>query len=85
MRRPTSVLASAIGLPLLLAGCGDAAVPPSGPGTQATQAPAARVSALAASLVKFQIRDRAANASFISVDPPGCVETFVFVFGSNRR
>jgi hypothetical protein len=82
MPRTTTVLAAAIGLPLLLAACGDDAVPPSGPGTQATQASAARVPALAANHVKFQIRDRAANASFLTVDPSGCVETFVFVFGA---
>ena len=31
---------------------------------------------------RLAIKDRAANASFSSVDPTGCVETFVFVFGS---
>ena len=83
MRRPTSLLVAAIGFPLLLAACGDAAVPASGP-TAETTAPAARVSALRASHLRFQIKDRAANASFSSVDPSGCVETFVFVFGSNE-
>jgi hypothetical protein len=40
------------------------------------------VSPLAASHFRFRIKDRAANASFSSVDPSGCVETFVFVFGA---
>jgi hypothetical protein len=83
MLRHPSMLTAALGLPLLLASCDDAA-PPSGPGAQATRAPAARESALAANHLKYQIRDRAANASFSSVDQSGCVETFVFVFGSNE-
>src|SRR6476659_2697607 len=83
MRRPTSLLVAAIGFPLLLAACGDAAVPPSEPRSETT-APASRVSARAANHLRFQIKDRAANASFSSVDPSGCVETFVFVFGSNE-
>ena len=83
MRRPTSLLVAAISFPLLLAACGDAAVPPSGP-TAETTAPASRVSARAANRLRFQIKDRAANASFSIVDPSGCVETFVFVFGSNE-
>jgi hypothetical protein len=83
MRRSTSLLVAAIGFPLLLAACGDAAVPPSEPRAETT-APASRVSAGAANHLRFQIRDRAANASFSSVDPSGCVETFVFVFGSNE-
>ena len=83
MRRPQSLLVAAIGFPLLLAACGDAAVPPSGPPAE-TSAPASRVSARAASHFRFQIKDRAANASFSRVDPSGCVETFVFVFGSNE-
>ena len=82
MHRPTSLLAAAIGFPLLLAACDDA-VPSSGPTTETT-APAARVSARAANRLRFQIKDRAANASFSSVDASGCVETFVFVFGSNE-
>ena len=84
MRRPTSLLVAAIGFPLLLAACGDDAVPPSGPGGEARAASVARVSARAASRLRFRIKDRAANASFSSVDPSGCVETFVFVFGSNE-
>ena len=83
MRRPTSLLVAAIGFPLLLAACGDAAVPPSEPRAETT-APASRMSARAANHLRFQIKDRAANASFSSVDPSGCVETFVFVFGSNE-
>ena len=83
MRRPTHLLVAAIGFPLLLAACGDAAVPPSGP-TAETTAPTSRVSARAANRLRFQIKDRAANASFSIVDPSGCVETFVFVFGSNE-
>jgi hypothetical protein len=83
MRRSTSLLVATIGFPLLLAACDDAAVPASGP-TAETATAAARVSALAASHLRFQIKDRAANASFSSVDPSGCVETFVFVFGSNE-
>ena len=43
-----------------------------------------RVSANAPSHFKLTIKDRAANASFSSIDPSGCVETFVFVFGSNE-
>jgi len=83
LRRSTSLLVAAIGFPLLLAACGDAAVPPSEPRAETT-APALRVSAGAANHLRLQIRDRAANASFSSVDPSGCVETFVFVFGSNE-
>ena len=75
---------AAIGLPLLLAGCGDDAVPPSAPASDAAPQAAARVSALKADRIRFQIRDQAANASFISLDPSGCVETFVFVFGAQE-
>lgn len=83
MSRLTSPLVAALTLPLLLASCGDTA-PPSAPATQTAGSPAMRVSTLAASHLKYQIRDRAANASFSSVDQSGCVETFVFVFGSNE-
>jgi hypothetical protein len=83
MPRPASLLVAAIGFPLLLAACGDDAVPPSGPGAETTPS-AARVSARAADHLRFQIKDRAANASFSTLDPSGCVETFVFVFGSNE-
>ena len=83
MSRPMSLLVATIGFPLLLAGCDDAAEVPSGPKTE-TPASAARASARAASHFRFQIKDRAANASFSIVDPSGCVETFVFVFGSNE-
>ena len=83
MPRSASLLVSAIAFPLLLAACDDDAVPPSEPGAEST-APALRVSAKAASHLRFQIKDRAANASFSSLDPSGCVETFVFVFGSNE-
>ncbi|HKT59027.1 MAG TPA: hypothetical protein VJQ46_03190 [Gemmatimonadales bacterium] len=72
-----------IGFPLLLAACGDEPVPPSAPRAEIT-APALRVTAQAANHLRLQIKDRAANASFSSVDPSGCVETFVFVFGSNE-
>ncbi|HYC33470.1 MAG TPA: hypothetical protein VEB59_14375 [Gemmatimonadales bacterium] len=81
MPRTTSLLAAAIGLPLLLAGCGDDAVPPSGPRAE-TPAPAARVAAKAMSQARYQVKDRAANATFSTLDPSGCVETTVFVFGS---
>ena len=81
MPRPLSLLLVATGFSLLLAGCGDDTVPPSEPGSVA-MAPATRAQARAASHFRFQIKDRAANASFSSVDPSGCVETFVFVFGS---
>jgi hypothetical protein len=83
MSRPVSLLVAAIGFPLLLAACGDDTVPPSGPKAE-TPAPALRAAARAANRVSFRIKDRAANASFSSVDPSGCVETFVFVFGSNE-
>jgi hypothetical protein len=83
MPRPASLLVAAIGFPLLLAACGDDTVPPSGPRAETT-APASRVTAQAANHLRFQIKDRAANASFSSVDPSGCVETFVFIFGSNE-
>jgi hypothetical protein len=43
-----------------------------------------RAAARGASHLRFQIKDRAANASFSSLDRSGCVETFVFVFGSNE-
>ena len=81
MSRPTSLLLAAIGVPLMLAACDDAAEP-AGESTAETMAPAARVSSRATSLFRLQIKDRAANASFSSVDQSGCVETFVFVFGS---
>jgi hypothetical protein len=81
MPRSTPLLAAAIGFPLLLAACGDDAVPPSAPKAE-TASPALRRSAQAVSHFRLQIKDRAANASFSSVDPSGCVETFVFVFGS---
>jgi hypothetical protein len=83
MPRSMSLLVATIGFPLLLAGCDDAAEVPSGPKAE-NPASTARVSARAASHFRFQIKDRAANASFSSVDPSGCVETFVFVFGSNE-
>jgi hypothetical protein len=83
MSRSTSLLVSAIGFPLLLAACGDAGDPPSGPAAR-TPASASRVSGRAASHLRLQIKDRAANASFSSVDQSGCVETFVFVFGSKE-
>jgi len=83
MPRPLSLLVATIGFPFLLAGCDDAAEVPSGPKAE-NPASTARVSARAASHFRFQIKDRAANASFSSVDPSGCVETFVFVFGSNE-
>jgi hypothetical protein len=83
MPRSMSLLVATIGFPLLLAGCDDAAEVPSGPKAENPASPA-RVSARAASHFRFQIKDRAANASFSSVDPSGCVETFVFVFGSNE-
>ena len=84
MSRPGSLLAAAIGFPLVLAACGDDTVPPSGPGAEVASAPAVRASARATSRFRFQVKDRAANASFSSLDPSGCVETFVFVFGSNE-
>ena len=83
MSRSTFLLVAAMGFPLLLAACGDDAVPPSAPGA-GTPAPALRGTARAANRLRFQVKDRAANASFSSVDPSGCVETFVFVFGSNE-
>lgn len=83
MSRSTSLLVSAIGFPLLLAACGDAGEPPSGP-TAKTPVSASRVSGRAASHLRLQIKDRAANASFSRVDQSGCVETFVFVFGSKE-
>lgn len=83
MPRCTSLLVAAIGVALPLAACGDAAVPPSGPRSE-TAAPGLRVLRRAASHLRFQVKDRAANATFRSVDPSGCVETTVFVFGSNE-
>jgi hypothetical protein len=83
MPRPASLLVAVLGFPLLLAACGDDDAPPSGPGAE-PRAPALRVSAKAGSHFKLQIKDRAANASFSSLDASGCVETFVFVFGSNE-
>jgi hypothetical protein len=77
-------LVAAIGLPLFLAGCGEDTTPPSAPGAEAAPKAAARVSASKVDHTRFQIRDRAANAAFISLDPSGCVETFVFVFGAQE-
>jgi hypothetical protein len=84
MPRPAFLLVTTIGFPLLLAACGDDAVPPSEPEAAAAPASATRMSARAGSHLRFQIKDRGANASFSRVDPSGCVETFVFVFGSNE-
>ena len=83
MPRIGPLLVAAIGLPLLLAACGEDAVPASGPGAEPASA-AARVSALRSSHLRYQIKDRAANASFSSLDPSGCVETFLFVFGADE-
>jgi hypothetical protein len=83
MPRSASLLVTAIGFPLLLAACSDDALPPSEPQAAST-ATASRTSARVAGRLAYQIKDRAANASFSSVDPSGCVETFVFVFGSNE-
>jgi hypothetical protein len=83
MHRPTSLLVAAIGVPLLLAACDDTALPPSEP-RAATTAPALRVSPRTAGHFRLQIKDRAASATFRSVDQSGCVETTVFVFGSNE-
>jgi hypothetical protein len=83
MPRSASLRLAAIGFPLLLAACGDDALPPSEP-QAASAAAASRTSARVASQLRYQIKDRAANASFSSVDPSGCVETFVFVFGSTE-
>ncbi len=83
MPRRASLLVATIGLPLLLAGCDDDAAPPSGPRSESA-APGLWVSARGASHLRFQIKDRAANASFGSIDPSGCVETFVFVFGAQE-
>ena len=90
MLRMTPVLPSlagviaAIGLPLILAGCGEDTAPPSAPVAETAPKAAARGSALKADRIRFQIRDRAANAGFLSVDPSGCVETFLFVFGAQE-
>jgi hypothetical protein len=78
-----SLQVAAIGFPLLLAACDGDAVPPSGPRVD-TPAAASGASAQVAGNLRFQIKDQAANASFSSLDPSGCVETFVFVFGSNE-
>ena len=81
MPRSKSLLVAAIGFPLMLAACDDAAEAPSGP-TAKTASAAPRTSARKAEHFRLQIKDRAANVSFSSVDQSGCVETFVFVFGS---
>ena len=83
MPRSASRRVAAVGLTLMLAACDDAATPPSGTPAETT-APALRVSARSASHLRLQIKDRAANATFRTVDPSGCVETTVFVFGSNE-
>ena len=59
-------------------------MPPSGPRTELASGPGARVAAKAVDRFRVQIRDRAANALFVSVDPSGCVETTVFVFGAEE-
>ena len=90
MRRPLTTLPSlaglvaAIGIPLFVAGCGEGTTPPSAPASETAPVAAARASALKADRIRFQVRDQAANASFISIDPSGCVETFVFVFGAQE-
>jgi hypothetical protein len=83
MPRSTSLLLATLGFSLLLAACGDDAVPPSAPKAESA-APALRATARTGSHTRFEIKDRAANASFSSQDPSGCVATFVFVFGSNE-
>ena len=83
MLRTTTLLAAIFGLPLVVAGCGDDAEAPSAPRAESPVS-AARASARAADHVRFQVKDRAANATFISLDPTGCVETTVFVFGSQE-
>ena len=77
-------LVAAIGFPLFLAGCGEDTVPPSGPGTEPAPGSAMRVSATAVDRSRFQVRDRAADSFLRQLDPSGCVETFVFVFGAEE-
>lgn len=73
-----------ISLPLLLAGCAEDTSPPSGPITEPTQVRAARASATAVERIRFQIREAAVTADFSSIDPSGCLETFVSVFGAEQ-
>jgi hypothetical protein len=80
----THHLVAAIGLPLLLAGCGEGTAPPSGPGIEPTSGRAARVSATAVDRFRVQIREVGANAFFSSFDPSGCVETFTTVLGAEQ-
>ena len=79
-----SRLVSGIGLPLLLAACGEDSAPPSEPGKERTQGRGADVSATAVDRSRSEIRQTGANAVFSSIDPSGCVETFVFVLGAEQ-
>jgi hypothetical protein len=80
----THHLVAAIGLPFLLAGCGEDSAPPSGPRTEPALRPTTRVPAAVVDRFRLQIRQLAANAFGSTTDPSGCVETFVFVFGAEQ-
>jgi hypothetical protein len=77
-------LIAAISLPLVVAGCGDDASPPSEPRAETLPRPATRASATAVNRSRVQVRELAADAFFSSIDPSGCVETGVFVFGAEQ-
>jgi hypothetical protein len=71
---------AALGLPLLLAGCGEDTAPPSGPRAAPPLQAAARASATTS--FRAKIRGETAEAFFFSLDPSGCVATDVSVFGA---
>jgi hypothetical protein len=77
----THHLLAAIGLPLLVAACGEDTAPPSAPRAEAPLRAAVRAQDSTAHF-RFQIRRVGAEASFSSIDPSGCVETDAFVFGA---
>jgi len=74
-------LITAVGLPLLCAGCGDDTSPPSAPRTESLR-PSARVSTTAVDRFRFQLRRVGAEALFERSDPTGCVVTDVNVLGA---
>ena len=71
----------ALSLALLTVGCDSNSAPPSAPldTPQSIRAAPAR-----ASTTRFRLREVGAQAAFSSVDPSGCIETFVSIFGAEQ-